>query len=94
MDRADKVAAAIALITYENDKRRRAIFDASEDATAMDAVAMTALTGAGIATTLIATVLGGDMEPDEARDEFVNAIEAMTFVTEIHDIERGATNEH
>lgn len=89
MERANKTAMAIALITYENDKRRRALFEGAENATAIDAVAMTALTGAGIATTLLAFVLGGDMEPEEARDEFTKAIDAMLFGAEIHDIERG-----
>lgn len=90
MDRADNTAMAIALISYENDKRLHALPQDVNKATFIDFVTGVAFIAADIATATLGDVLGGNMEPKEARDNFIKAIDAMLLGIEIDTIEGSA----
>lgn len=83
-------AAACAGMAEVVEERRRAIFEASGEATFVDAVSMTALTGAGVALALVSAVLQGGMAPEDAVDAMAGAMEEIALETEIHDIERSS----
>lgn len=62
---------------------------ASGKASAPDAIAMTLVTGAGIAAALIVAAMEGEISAQEGIAAFDEAVEEVAFNAEIIDMERG-----